>query len=160
MHKIKEKIYDYFTTISIPGVPGIFTGNNILLKIIWTLLMLSLFGVGFWNIALSVNDYYNYDVTSNIKTETSESVVFPAITICYLGVFTQKIYNKTNDEFLFSKDYDESVSFEEFKSFLGGASYVSITQKTDVIMNMISFASDSTLTQIQNFNSWFPPIHR
>ena len=92
MYKIKEKAFNYFTVISIPGVPGIFTGNNIFFNIFWTLLMLGLFGVGFWNIALSIKDYYNYDVITNIKTRTPENVTFPAITICTNSMFRQDYY--------------------------------------------------------------------
>ena len=44
--------------------------------------MLGLDAVGFWNIALAVNDFYNYDVITNIERVTPENVTFPAITIC------------------------------------------------------------------------------
>ena len=105
LYKIKEKACSYFTTISIPGVPGIFTGNNILLKIIWTLLMLGLFGVGFWNIALAVNDFYNYDVITNIERVTPDNITFPAITICFVidSILRKRIVNQTligNAEFI------------------------------------------------------------
>jgi hypothetical protein len=110
MRKIKEKTFNYFTVISIPGVPGIFTGNNIFFKIFWTLLMLGLFGVGFWNIALAVNDFYNYDVITNIKRVTPDEFTFPAITLCSDGHYDASFFDD-NDEFVKSEDkYSEKLS--------------------------------------------------
>jgi hypothetical protein len=137
MHKIKEKTYTYLTTISIPGVPAIFTSNNFFLKIFSSLLMLGLIGVGFWNIALAVNDYYNYDVTSNIKSETSENVVFPAITTC-LQVYSisKKTYNKSNDELINDRDgYEYKGRNDEFKIFLQSAFFCYNNNKCDLIPN-------------------------
>ena len=127
----------FLTTVSISGVPGIFSGNSYLFKIFFGALMLGLFGLGFWNIVLAVNDYYNYDVTSNIKTENPKSVVFPAITICTPVDFTQKTYNKTTDEFLFSQDY--VVHFEKFPIFLNEAKFFTkINNRYDKQWNIIS----------------------
>ena len=92
MQKLKEKTYTFLTTISIPGVPGIFTSSNIFFSIFWTLLLLALFGVGLWNIALAIMDFYNYDVISNIKRVSPENVTFPAITICTKGDFRKDYY--------------------------------------------------------------------
>jgi len=54
--------------------------------------MLGSFGVGFWNIALAVNDFYNYNVITNIKRVTPKNVTFPAITICTESEFRKDYY--------------------------------------------------------------------
>ena len=112
MQKIKEKTFNYFTVISIPGIPGIFNGNNIFFKIFWTLLMLGLFGVGFWNIALAVNDFYSYDVITNIKRVTPEKVIFPAITICSDGLLNIRFFE--NNELVKSEDHIYEKLFDLF----------------------------------------------
>jgi hypothetical protein len=110
LFQIKERLYDYFSTISIPGVPGIFTANYILLKILWSVVILGLVAVGFWNIALAVNDFYNYDVITNIKRVTPDEFTFPAITLCSDGHYDASFFDD-NDEFVKSEDkYSEKLS--------------------------------------------------
>ena len=105
MQKLKEKTYTFLTTISIPGVPGIFTSSNIFFSIFWTLLLLALFGVGLWNIALAIMDFYNYDVISNIKRVSPENVTFPAITICTKDYSRyQRRFSNNTIEYLFLSD--------------------------------------------------------
>ena len=82
MFKIKERTYEYFTTISIPGVPAIFASKSNLSKLVWTVLITGLLSVGAWNIYLAVVDYYNFDVITNIERVSPGNVTFPAITIC------------------------------------------------------------------------------
>lgn len=49
------------------------------------------FTAGMFIISRSVKDYFQYDVITNIKRMTPNSVTFPAITICFYNEFT-KIY--------------------------------------------------------------------
>ena len=92
MQKIKEKTFNYFTDNSIPEVPVIFTCKLIFFKITLTLLLLGLFGLGLWNIAFAVKDFYNYDVVTSIERVNPENVTFPAITICTDGDFRKDYY--------------------------------------------------------------------
>ena len=89
MHKIKERTYEYVTTISIPGVPAIFTSQSYLSRLFWIIIILGLLSVGAWNIYLAVEDYYNFDVITNIERVSPPQVTFPAITICSVGLSTQ-----------------------------------------------------------------------
>jgi len=57
-----------------------------------TLLLLGLFGLGLWNIAFAVKDFYNYDVVTSIERVNPENVTFPAITICTDGDFRKDYY--------------------------------------------------------------------
>jgi hypothetical protein len=58
------------------------TTESYLLKLLWTVVILCVFGVGFENISEAVADYYKYDKITNIERVYPENVTFPAITIC------------------------------------------------------------------------------
>ena len=80
--KIKEKTIDFFKTISIPGIPQIVTTESYLVKLLWIVVILGVFGFGFNNISQSVDDFYKYDKITNIERVTPESFTFPAIIVC------------------------------------------------------------------------------
>ncbi len=96
MLKIKEKTIDYFKTISIPGVPKIVTTESYFLKLLWTVVILSVFGYGSYIISLSVTDYYKYDKITNIERVNPEKVTFPAIIICVKDGYWRRYYNQFN----------------------------------------------------------------
>jgi hypothetical protein len=58
--------------------------------------MLLTFGLGFWNIALTVTDYYKFDKITNIERVTPTNVTFPAITICNYNRYTKDLYVNGN----------------------------------------------------------------
>jgi hypothetical protein len=58
------------------------TTESYLLKLLWTVVVLCVFGFGFDNISQAVADYYKYDKITNIERINPENVTFPAITIC------------------------------------------------------------------------------
>ncbi len=80
--KVKAKTVEYFKNISIPGVSQIVTSESYVLKLLWTVLILCVFGFGLENISLAVVDYYKFDKITNIERVNPEYVTFPAITIC------------------------------------------------------------------------------
>jgi hypothetical protein len=65
--KVKAKTVDYFKTISIPGVSQIVTTESYLLKLLWTVVILYVFGFAFDKISLTVADYNKYDVITDEK---------------------------------------------------------------------------------------------
>ncbi len=60
----------------------IVTTDNKAFKVVWTILVLIAVTVGFYNIAEVKNDYFNFDVITNIERTTPDNGTFPAITIC------------------------------------------------------------------------------
>ena len=80
------------------------TTKSYLLKLIWAVLILVIFGVGFFNISYAVADYYNYDVITNIERIKPDSVTFPAITVCAFSKYHRehfigkKVIKKDNIE--------------------------------------------------------------
>jgi hypothetical protein len=59
-----------------------------------------------------VNDFYSYDVITNIKRVTPEKVIFPAITICSEGLFNIRSFE--NDELVKSEDNIYEKLFDLF----------------------------------------------
>ena len=92
--KVRAKTVNYFKTISIPGVSKIVTAENYLLKLLWTLVILCVFGVGIFIISQAVADFYKYDKITNIERVYPESVTFPAITICTSEGFLREHFNR------------------------------------------------------------------
>jgi len=120
--KVKAKTVDYFKTISIPGVSKIVTTESYLLKLLWIVVILCVFGFGFDNISQAVADYYKYDKITNIERVNPENVTFPAITVCTVEGYLREHYrNRTliKEERVFSNLLKQFVNFTEtvFYSF-------------------------------------------
>ena len=90
--KIKTQSINYFKSVSIPGVSRIATTESFLLKLIWIVLIIITFGIGFQNISLAVTDYYHFDVITNVERVSPSNVTFPAITFCYSGSYKREYY--------------------------------------------------------------------
>ena len=122
--KVKAKTVDYFKTISIPGVPQIVTTESYLLKLLWTVVILAVFGFGFENISLTVADFYKFDKITNIERFYPENVKFPAITICNYEGYQREHYI---DGLLIETD---TVSINLLKKFVALRKLVFIHLKT------------------------------
>jgi hypothetical protein len=90
--KVKSKTVVYFKKISISGISRIVITESYLIKILWTVVIICVFGVGFDNISEAVTDYYKFDKITNIERVYPENVTFPAITICNPGGYNRRHY--------------------------------------------------------------------
>jgi hypothetical protein len=119
--KVKVKTADYFKTISIPGVSKIVTTESYLLKLLWTVVILCVFGFGFEKISQSVSDYYKYDKITNIERVNPENVTFPAITICTGEGYSRELYRNGSlikRERVFSDLFKQFLDFEKTGFYL------------------------------------------
>jgi len=119
---VKAKTIDFFKTISIPGVSKIVTTESYLLKLLWIVVILCVFGFGFENISLAITDYYKYDKITNIERVNPENVTFPAITVCTREGYWRDHYKNDvviEEERVFSNLLKQFVNFKEtgFKFF-------------------------------------------
>jgi hypothetical protein len=112
--KVRAKTVDYFKTISIPGVSRIVTTESFLLKLLWTVVILCVFGFGFDNISQAVADYYKFDKITNIERVYPQSVTFPAITICTGEGYLREHYK---NGLLVKTDRDSSNLLVQFLDF-------------------------------------------
>ncbi len=133
--KVKAKTVDYFKTISIPGVPQIVTTESYLLKLLWIVVILSVFGFGFENISEAVADYYKFDNITNIERVYPENVTFPAITICYEGGYSREHYRNgsliRNDTVSVSL-LEKFLKRKYFYSFKQNNSFVNLNNHLDI----------------------------
>jgi hypothetical protein len=91
-YRLKQKGVNFFTKISIPGIPSIFSTENIFFKLLWAFLVLTSFSVGFYNIADLTQGFYKYEVITNVERFTEKNFTVPAITI-YLLLFCNKMFD-------------------------------------------------------------------
>ena len=89
------------------------TTENYLLKLLWTVVILCVFGVGVFIISQAVADFYKFDKITNIERVYPESVTFPAITICTFQGYSREYYINGS---LIKKD--ENVYTNLLKQFL------------------------------------------
>lgn len=80
---------------------------------LWTLLIITSFSVGFWNISQTANDFYNYDVITNVERFTPNSITYPAITICVTYNYKRDLYK--NGTLVKSENiYDNTLRIRNF----------------------------------------------
>lgn len=93
LNKFQDKTFNFFSTISVPGISRIFITDNRLFKALWTVLILISVTFGFYNISETVKDYYKFDVITNIERIRPDSVIFPAVTVCFTGPIKSDLFN-------------------------------------------------------------------
>lgn len=76
---------DKFTSIvSIPGLSRVFKSDSRLaIKLFWIGTILLSVSFGLYNICKTFDDYYQFDVITNVERIFPDNVTFPAITVCF-----------------------------------------------------------------------------
>lgn len=133
------------------GIPHIAKSNNIAMRIIWTIFVLTSFSYCTFTIVQSFIEYYKYNVVLKISRIDDSPAVFPAITFCNLNPFneyyaTDYIINNTQDGACFL--YDDGNSFNQC-----------INSSDSSNMNFVNFidklkrhiANDKTLTDFEHY---------
>ncbi len=92
-YRLKQKGVSFFTKISIPGIPSIFSTENIFFKLLWAFLVLTSFSVGFYNIADLTQGFYKYEVITNVERFTEKNFTVP-ITICFVSSYQRSYYRE------------------------------------------------------------------
>ena len=107
-----------------------------LLKAGWTILILILFGFGINNVAYAANNYYQFDVITNIERITPDNVTFPAISLCaspgyFRGHYRNGSLVKKKDYFFIGHD-----NISRIKNFLDlNVSFFTLTGKDNFKIN-------------------------
>ena len=84
MGKISDEFKLFFQTVSIRGVPRIFTSKQLIIAIFWLLTVLICFGILLWQLCLLFIKYFAYPY-STMSNEESSHPIFPAVSICNLN---------------------------------------------------------------------------
>ena len=139
--------------MAIPGIRLIVTTDNYLFKASWTILILISFGFGIYNISYAANNYYQFDVITNIERVTPDNVTFPAITICAYNLFWKTHYKNgsiINNELIKNQNYPKIFNFLDLEL----TSFVSKKLPTDfnAIDRIDSFKTPDYVLDCLRFN--------
>ena len=90
--KIHDKFYDMCLNSTVHGVSNIAKSENIVMKYIWIIAFFSFSSFAAILITISIFDFFEYNVNTNIQVINQIPTDFPAISICNLNTF------KTSDK--------------------------------------------------------------
>lgn len=96
---MKRAWHKFLSTASFHGFPRIATTSSRLVQLVWIVFIVLSGAVGFINIVQTVNDFYQFDVITNVDRISAKSLTFPAITICTKGHSRMFHFNKTDREY-------------------------------------------------------------
>ena len=98
-------------------IPRVFQTESILIKITWSLMILISSYAGLITIKENLFDYFQYAVITNSRRIRSESVTFPAVTICELSENNSNpnITNRIISAHFRGKELNVSDDFEPVK---------------------------------------------
>lgn len=105
IHQLKDK---FLTRTTAHGIPNIFEASNIYTKLFWIFAIITSLAFGGYEMYLTTNDYYKYDVITNTDRKFFNSMTFPAITICNFGWYQKRRF-KNNKQISYEKVIDKSL---------------------------------------------------
>jgi len=120
--------------MAIPGIRLIVTTDNYLFKASWAILLLISFGFGIYNVSYAANNYYQFDVITNIQRVTQDNVTFPAITICAHNLFWKTHYKNGS---VIKKEKIENQNYPKILNFLDAESTFVYSKKLPTDFNAI-----------------------
>lgn len=96
--KLKETVVEWCKSSTSHGLPNIFRNESYILKIIWLLCFCASTGYCFYSLYISIIQYFEYQVTSQISQVFESPTEFPTVTICNQNMFvTPTALNFTKD---------------------------------------------------------------
>ena len=129
IERVRASWNTFATSTSLHGIPNFVSSQNVVAKIIWTLLFVLSVSGGLVSIIQTTDDYYQFDKITNVERVTSDFVTFPAITICTKDYSRyQRRFSNNTIEYLFLSD--KSLDF-----FVRAAEFT--TEKKSVNRNLI-----------------------
>ena len=114
LKKMKNAGHKLVTNSSVFGLPRIFQTENILVKIIWLVMILFSSSCGLYVIGKNITDFFQYDVSTQIKLIKSETMTFPSIVICD-NIAVPNITNKIDSQRFKESELSLSRDFESFR---------------------------------------------
>lgn len=107
LSKAKKAWNKFTSSTTFHGFPKVASADNLQVKLLWIILISLSFSGGMINIFETVNDFYKYDVITNIERVTAKNPTFPAITICstlYINVETKQ-YNSSSRAYYTGRNF-------------------------------------------------------
>lgn len=146
---IKQKIKEALTKSTSHGIPNIAGSDSLTLKIFWVLFTLAATGLCAYLIAQNIMGFYDYDVTTKIRTKYELNFTFPSVTVCNLNFFTTEYaYEFLNQSFEKTLEIDLAIKNAENLTEL--QKYGDSLEKL-----VISFSYLDTITDIWRKEDYF-----
>ncbi|XP_060598498.1 amiloride-sensitive sodium channel subunit alpha-like [Ruditapes philippinarum] len=108
----KDTLKDMAESSSLHGITKIVSSRQIIVKVLWSLLVLAAFSVFSIQLYYLFNTYYSYPVQTSVKLDF-DSIAFPAITLCNMNPVRKSKLDNSEEltEVLKSKDNQQSVYY-------------------------------------------------
>lgn len=136
---LKTSMLDCASNSGIHGLPNIARTNIIPLKLTWTVLLLASFASCGYLMALSILEYFEYNVTTTARVFLENSIEFPAIKICQSSPFTSdrgvKFLQDTEPKVMYTETFENDFLNYEF-----------MFKKTSIIDQLAAQARGSNIT--------------
>jgi len=92
---MNSHIFDLLESTSLPGIALLIKSKQFIVKIIWLLFIVILAGLSIKYVIESIQTYHNYEVVTNIRVISEQSLPFPAISFCM--IFNRSPLPSVND---------------------------------------------------------------
>ena len=137
------------------GVSRIVRTEYILVKLVWTIMILISLAFGVYYIFDLLNDYNKFDVITNVNRVTSDQMAFPAITIC--TSFFDKFHFINNSLFKYETTTGwilrEMISSFYFKRTPFNTSKVEFFETASTLGNCLRFNGLANIKDLETISS-------
>jgi acid-sensing ion channel 5 len=86
--KIKSANLESLQALTIHGIPHLIRTKFLLIKIIWIILLLASTCLSIYFIIQTLNEFFDYNVTTEVRLKEEVEFVFPAVTFCNKNKFS------------------------------------------------------------------------
>ncbi len=117
---LKSSLRECASYSSILGLANIERSHFLILKIIWSILVIISVAASIFLVYESIHDYLKYEVVTTIRKKPQVQMEFPAVTICNSNGFASKKGNQFFEENYFEtrknnlKGYSNSLNYDKF----------------------------------------------
>ncbi len=111
-NRILNSIKESLENSTIHAIPNILRNKYQTIRFMWLLCFIISAGVCGYSIFLSLSDYLEYEVVSQIKIKDENKIIFPIVSICNLNLFATP-YSNNVSYFLFNTtfpNYAQAIS--------------------------------------------------
>ena len=138
-----EELSEIFAESTLHGIPRLLKSKSFLSKLMWALCFLVSIGFCIYMIALSIDDFLEFDTVVDIAYNSEMPTALPVITICNLNQF------QTNSSIQFANKKE----FSDFENFLKRyALFDSMIELNESLRQSFSYDLNETLLSC-HFNS-------
>ena len=110
LKKVLEEFNQIFSESTLHGIPRILKSKSFLSKLMWVVCFLGATGFCIFLVAMSIDDYLQFNTVVDIAYNSEIPIALPAITICNLNQF------QSNSSFEFAKQQQLSDTEDFWKS--------------------------------------------